>query len=188
MPFLITGKYDSDAELAFVAKAAMEAGAAGSCTTNNWAEGGKGSIEVAKLVEEVCAKQHALPEHPFHFLYDVNLTIKEKIETIAKELYGAAGVEYSDLANERIDRYEKHGFGKLPICVAKTHLSFSHDPTMKGAPSGFILPVRDVRASVGAGFIYPLIGEMQTMPGLGSRPGFFDIDIDCETGKIIGLS
>jgi len=181
-------KTDSDAELAFVAKAAMEAGAAGSCTTNNWAEGGKGSVEVAKLVEEVCAKQHALPEHPFHFLYDVNLTIKEKIEIIAKTIYGAGGVEYSDLANERIERYETHGFGKLPICVAKTHLSFSHDPTVKGAPSGFILPVRDVRASVGAGFIYPLIGEMQTMPGLGSRPGFFDIDIDCDTGKIIGLS
>jgi len=181
-------KTDSDAELAFVAKAAMEAGAAGSCTTNNWAEGGKGSLEIAKLVQDICTKSRTLPEHPFHCLYDVNLSIKEKIETIAKEIYGAAGVEYSDLANERIERYEQHGFGKLPICVAKTHLSFSHDPTVKGAPSGFILPVRDVRASVGAGFIYPLIGEMQTMPGLGSRPGFFDIDIDLETGKIIGLS
>jgi len=116
------------------------------------------------------------------------MTIKEKIEKIAKDIYGAAGVEYSDLANERIERYQNHGFGNLPICVAKTHLSFSHDPTVKGAPSGFILPVRDVRASVGAGFIYPLIGEMQTMPGLGSRPGFFEIDIDLETGKIIGLS
>jgi len=166
----------------------MEAGAAGSCTTNNWADGGKGSIEVAKLVEEVCAKQRALPEHPFHFLYDVNLSIKEKIETIAREMYGAAGVEFSPLAEERIARYTKHGFDRLPICIAKTQLSFSHDPQLKGAPSGFIFPVRDVRASVGAGFVYPICGDMMTMPGLGSRPGFFDIDIDVETGVISGLS
>lgn len=179
---------DTDAELAFIAKAAADAGAEGSCSTNNWAEGGRGSVDVARLVEQVCARQRALPEHPFHTLYDASLPIKAKIELIARELYGAAGVEYSDLANERIERYTQHGFGNLPICVAKTQYSFSHDPNLKGAPSGFVLPVRDVRASIGAGFIYPLIGEMLTMPGLGSRPGFFDIDIDCDTGKVIGLS
>ena len=181
-------KTDTDAELKCVEQAALEAGAEGARTANNWALGGRGALELAQLVQEVCARQRALPEHPVHTHYDVALPIKDKIELIARELYGAAGVEYSDLANERIERYTKHGFGNLPICVAKTHLSFSHDPNLKGAPTGFVLPVRDVRASVGAGFIYPLIGEMQTMPGLGSRPGFFDIDIDCDTGKITGLS
>ena len=116
------------------------------------------------------------------------MTIKEKIELIAREIYGADGVDYSLEANKKIDLYERSGFGNLPICMAKTHLSLSHDPTLKGVPTGFVLPIRDIRASVGAGFLYPLVGTMSTMPGLPTRPAYYDIDIDPDTGTVIGLS
>ena len=106
---------------------------------------------------------------------------------VATKVYGAADVEYSSEADERLTRYEDLGFGHLPICIAKTHLSLSHDPTRKGRPSGFVVPVRDVRASVGAGFIYPLVGAISTMPGLPTRPCFVDIDIDPVTEQIEGL-
>ena len=98
------------------------------------------------------------------------------------------GVDYSLEANKKIDLYERSGFGNLPICMAKTHLSLSHDPTLKGVPKGFVLPIRDIRASVGAGFLYPLVGTMSTMPGLPTRPAYYDIDIDPDTGTVIGLS
>ena len=124
----------------------------------------------------------------FHFLYPLDRTIKEKIESIAREVYGADGVDYSPEAEERIASYTRLGFDKLPICMAKTHLSLSHDPALKGVPKGYRIPVRDVRASVGAGFLYPLLGKMSTMPGLPTRPIFMEIDIEPETGKIIGLS
>ncbi|MDP6584376.1 MAG: formate--tetrahydrofolate ligase, partial [Anaerolineales bacterium] len=107
---------------------------------------------------------------------------------IACEIYGADGVDYSLEANKKIDLYERSGFGNLPICMAKTHLSLSHDPTLKGVPKGFVLPIRDIRASVGAGFLYPLVGTMSTMPGLPTRPAYYDIDIDPDTGTVIGLS
>jgi formyltetrahydrofolate synthetase len=115
------------------------------------------------------------------------VSIKEKIETIAKSIYGAAGVEYSETAEKQISLYTKLGFDKLPICMAKTQLSISHDANLKGAPSGFIVPIKYIRASVGAGFLYPLLGEMMTMPGLPTRPAFYDVDIDLATGKIEGL-
>jgi len=102
-------------------------------------------------------------------------------------LYGHCPVTVLQ-AEKQIELYEKQGFGSLPICMAKTQYSFSHDATLKGAPSGFTLPIRDVRASVGAGFIYPLVGTMSTMPGLPTRPCFYDIDIDTVTGQIVGLS
>jgi len=124
----------------------------------------------------------------FHFLYPLDIPIKEKIETIAREVYGADGVDFSPEAEQQIVDYTRLGFGGLPICMAKTHLSLSHDPNLKGAPKGFRLPVREIRASVGAGFLYPLIGKMSTMPGLPTRPAFYDIDIDLETEKILGLS
>ena len=114
--------------------------------------------------------------------------IKQKIETIVREIYGGSGVEYLPEAEKKIDLYTRLGFGSLPICMAKTHLSVSHDPSLKGAPSGFTVPVRDVRASVGAGFLYPLLGTMSTMPGLPTRPGYYDIDLDTETGRVLGLS
>ena len=126
--------------------------------------------------------------NPFLDNRHVNPVIKQKIEHIAKEIYGAKDVVYEPLAEEQIASYEKSGFGNLPICMAKTHLSLSHDPTLKGAPEGFTLPVREVRASVGAGFIYPLIGKMSTMPGLATYPAYMKIDIDPETEKIVGLS
>jgi methylenetetrahydrofolate dehydrogenase (NADP+)/methenyltetrahydrofolate cyclohydrolase/formyltetrahydrofolate synthetase len=126
------------------------------------------------------------PSH-FEFLYPLDLSIKEKIEKICKEIYGAEGVDYLPEAEEKIKLYTELGFGKLPLCMAKTHLSFSHDPALKGAPSGFRIPVSDIRASVGAGFLYPLLGEMRTMPGLPTRPVFYDVDLDLATGKVVGL-
>jgi methylenetetrahydrofolate dehydrogenase (NADP+)/methenyltetrahydrofolate cyclohydrolase/formyltetrahydrofolate synthetase len=124
----------------------------------------------------------------FHFLYALDLSIKEKIEKIVKEIYGGAGVTYSPEAEKKVELYTRQGFNKLPICMAKTQYSLSHDPELKGAPSGFTVPVRDIRASVGAGFLYPLLGTMATMPGLSTRPGYYDVDLDTATGRIIGLS
>jgi methylenetetrahydrofolate dehydrogenase (NADP+)/methenyltetrahydrofolate cyclohydrolase/formyltetrahydrofolate synthetase/formate--tetrahydrofolate ligase len=174
-------KYDTDAEVALVKRIAEGAGAHAAVPSNHWAEGGAGSVELAEAVVDAC-------EQPsdFDFLYPLELSIKEKIETIATKVYGADGVDYTPLANQQIAAYEKAGFGDLPMCMAKTHLSISHDPAWKGVPKGFILPVREVRASVGAGFIYPLCGEMRTMPGLPSQPVFLQVDLDDE-GKVVGL-
>ena len=116
----------------------------------------------------------------FKFLYPVDIPIKDKIETIAREVYGADGVDYLPEAEAQIAEYTRLGFDKLPICMAKTHLSLSHDPALKGVPTGFRVPIRDIRASVGAGFLYPLLGTMSTMPGLPTKPGFYEIDIDPE--------
>jgi len=114
------------------------------------------------------------------------MPIAEKIETIAKEIYGADGVEFSEEAQKKIELFTKYGYDKLPICMAKTHLSISHDPKLKGRPTGFMLPVRDIKPSIGAGFLYPLCGEMRTMPGMPSVPASEAVDID-ETGKTVGL-
>jgi formyltetrahydrofolate synthetase len=125
----------------------------------------------------------------FKFLYDLEgTTIKEKIKTICTKIYGAADVEYSEEAEAKVALYTKLGFDKLPMCMAKTHLSLSHDGSLKGRPTGFTVPIRDIRASVGAGFLYPLVGTMSTMPGLPTRPAYYEIDVDLETGKIVGLS
>lgn len=175
-------KYDTDAEIELVRKVAIENGAEDAVMSNHWALGGAGSVELAKAVVKAAEKPSK-----FKFLYDVNISIKEKIETIAKKIYGAAGVEYSQEAEEKIKLYTKLGFDKLPICMAKTQLSLSHDANLKGAPTGFIVPIKDMRASLGAGFIYPLCGEMTTMPGLPTRPAFYDVDVDLETGKVLGL-
>lgn len=175
-------KFDTDAEIEIVRRAAIAAGAEDAVMSNHWAEGGAGSIKLAEAVIKACEK----PSN-FKFLYDLNLSIKEKIEAIATKIYGAANVEYSPTAEEKIKLYTKMGFDKLPICMAKTQLSISHDPTLKGAPKGFTIPVRDIRASVGAGFLYPLLGDMMTMPGLPIRPAFYDVDIDPITGKVTGL-
>jgi methylenetetrahydrofolate dehydrogenase (NADP+)/methenyltetrahydrofolate cyclohydrolase/formyltetrahydrofolate synthetase len=174
---------DTDAEIEMVRKAAIEQGGAEAAVlSNHWELGGQGAVELAKAVEAASNK----PPH-FKFLYPLEKSIKEKIETIAREVYGADGVEYSPEAEERIAEYTRLGFDKLPICMAKTHLSLSHDPNLKGVPTGFKIPVRDIRASVGAGFVYPLLGKMSTMPGLPTRPSFYDVDIDLETGRVVGL-
>jgi formate--tetrahydrofolate ligase len=122
----------------------------------------------------------------FRHLYPLDAPVKEKIDTIARRMYGADGVDYAEEAEADIARYEKLGYGKMPICMAKTHLSLSADPEKKGRPTGWRLPIRQVRLSAGAGFLYPLCGEMKTMPGLGSRPGLENVDID-ERGEIVGL-
>jgi len=174
---------DTDAEIALVRRAAIAAGAEDAVMSNHWAEGGAGAVDLAKAVIGACGK----PSH-FRFLYPLVAGIKEKIETIVREMYGGAGVEYSPEAEKKIELYTRNGFDKLPICMAKTHLSLSHDPNLKGAPTGFIVPVRDVRASIGAGFLYPILGAMSTMPGLPTRPGYYDVDLDPVTGLVVGLS
>ncbi|MHB8191942.1 MAG: formate--tetrahydrofolate ligase [Bellilinea sp.] len=175
---------DTEAELEMVRKAAIEQGGAeDAVVSRHWELGGEGAVDLAEAVVKAAEKPSK-----FQFLYPLDLSIKEKIEIIAREVYGADGCDYEPLAEERIQAYTDLGFDKLPICMAKTHLSLSHDANLKGVPKGYRLPVRDVRASVGAGFLYPLLGTMSTMPGLPTRPGFFDIDIDLETGQVIGLS
>lgn len=174
-------QYDTPAEVEMVKKAALEAGAEIAAMSDHWANGGDGALELAEAVVEACEK----PSN-FEFLYPLDLSIKEKIETIAKKMYNAGEVVYEPLAERQIKSYEANNFGNLPICMAKTHLSISHDPALKNAPSGYSLSVREARASVGAGFIYPLLGEMRTMPGLGSQPAYLNVDID-EDGKVVGL-
>ena len=176
-------KDDTPAELELIRSKAKEAGAEDAVTTNHWAEGGLGAVDLANAVVAACKK----PSN-FQFLYPLEASIKEKIETIVKKVYRGAAVEFSPEAEAQIERYTKQGFGNLPICIAKTQYSFSHDANLKGAPEGFTVPVREIRASVGAGFLFPLLGTMSTMPGLSTRPGYFDIDLDVETGRIIGLS
>jgi formyltetrahydrofolate synthetase len=151
--------------------------------SNHWEEGGAGAVDLANAVIRA-AEQPA----DFRFLYPLDWPIKQKIEKIAVEIYGADGVDYTPIAEERIKEYTRLGLDVLPICMAKTHLSLSHDPALKGVPKGFRIPIRDVRVSAGAGFLYPLLGDMSTMPGLPTRPAFMEIDIDSDTGQILGLS
>ncbi len=123
----------------------------------------------------------------YRYLYNLSQSLEEKIRIIACQIYGATDISLTDVARSKLAQYQTLGYGGLPICMAKTHLSLSHDPTLKGRPSGFVVPIRDVRASIGAGFIYPLVGEISTMPGLPTRPCFMDIDIDPNTQEIQGL-
>ncbi len=171
---------DSPAEHALIRDLAKQAGAVDAVVSNVWAQGGPGGEALARAVVAACE----MPKD-FKFLYPLDIPIKQKIETIAREIYGADGVDYAPLAEERIAQYTRLGFDTLPICMAKTHLSLSHDATLLGAPTGFRLPVRDVRASVGAGFLYPLCGDMRTMPGLGKSPAFERVDL--VDGKVVGL-
>lgn len=180
-------KTDSPAEIELIREAAKAAGGYDAVLAAHWEQGGRGAADLARAVVKACQDPEAQKED-FRFLYPLNISIKEKIETICKETYGAASVEYSAKAEAQMARYTAQGFHQLPICMAKTQYSLSSDPTKKGVPTGFTVPVREVRASVGAGFLYPLVGEMPTIPGLPSRPVFYDIDIDCKTGKIVGLS
>ncbi|RMB98646.1 hypothetical protein DUI87_24863 [Hirundo rustica rustica] len=196
-------KTDTKAELALVVQHAKEAGAFDAVECTHWAEGGKGALALARAVQ----RASQAPSN-FRFLYNVELPVVDKIRLIAQQVYGARDIELLPEAQEKVAVYTKqhgivvnlpasallkvfeeksNGFGNLPICMAKTHLSLSHDPEQKGAPSGFVLPIRDIRASVGAGFLYPLVGTMSTMPGLPTRPCFYDIDLDPVSGEINGL-
>ena len=173
---------DTDAEVEVVRKAAIEAGAMDAVVARHWMVGGKGAIALAEAVVKACDQPSE-----FKFLYPLEQDIKTKIETICREIYRADGVDYSPEAERKIELYTRLGFDKLPLCMAKTHLSFSTDAALKGAPRGFRVNISDIRASVGAGFLYPLLGTMRTMPGLPTRPVFFDVDLDLETGKVVGL-
>ena len=172
---------DTDEEIEIIKEKALAAGAEDAVLSEVWRYGGKGGEDLARAVVKAAEKPNN-----FKFLYPLDISIKEKIETIATKIYGAAGVDYAPLANRKIDLYTKQGFDKLPLCMAKTHLSLSHDPKLLGRPTGYILPIRDINASVGAGFLYPLCGEMRTMPGLPSVPAGTKVDID-EDGNTVGL-
>ena len=172
---------DTKAELELARKAAEKAGAEAAVVANHWALGGKGAVALAEAVVAACEK----PSN-FRLLYPEEMSIKEKIETICKKVYLASAVKYEPQAEKQIASYDRAGLSHLPICMAKTHLSLSHDPTLKGVPMGFTVPVREVRAAAGAGFLYPLLGAMRTMPGLPSRPAFMDIDLD-ENGQVVGM-
>ncbi|MEX0787392.1 MAG: formate--tetrahydrofolate ligase [Anaerolineales bacterium] len=174
---------DTPAELELVQQEARQAGAEDAVVATNWAEGGKGALDLARAVVAAADRPSQ-----FQFLYPLEFSIKEKIETICRDIYGADGVDYLPEAESKIELYTRLGFDRLPICMAKTHLSLSHDPKLKGVPKGFRVPIRDLRASVGAGFLYPLAGAMRTMPGLPTRPMFLDVDLDPETDRVIGLS
>lgn len=175
---------DTPAELELVQKIARQhPGVSDAVICDHFTQGGEGAVELGRAVMKA-----AETPSEFSFLYPLELPIKQKIEIIAREVYGADGVDYSELAEERIREYTRLGYDRLPICMAKTHLSLSHDPALKGVPKGFRVPIRDVSASIGAGFLYPLLGTMSTMPGLPTRPAYYDIDIDFETGRILGLS
>jgi len=182
-PVVAINVFESDHpdEIEVIRRIAVECGALGAAVARHFTEGGRGAIELAEMVV-----QAAETPSQFRFLYELEQPIKAKIETIAKKIYGAADVSYEPLAERQIAMYERAGLGNLPICMAKTHLSLSHDPNLRGAPSGFTLPIREVRASVGAGFIYPLCGEMRTMPGLPEHPAAENVDIDAD-GNIVGL-
>lgn len=173
---------DTDNEVTLLKKLAVQAGAEQAILAEHWAKGGPGAAELAEAVVAACEK----PSN-FQFLYPLEWSIKHKIEKIAKDIYGADEVSYDAAANQQIKNFENAGLGNLPICMAKTHLSLSHEAGWKGRPKGFTLPIREVRASAGAGFIYPLVGTMRTMPGLNSVPAFTKVDIDFETGKVVGL-
>ena len=173
---------DTDAEVELVQKKALEFGAEACNPITVHRDGGDGGIDAANAVVEACER-----DSDFRFLYADDAPIKEKIETIATRMYGADGVDYMPEAEQKIEAFTRAGWDKLPICMAKTHLSLSHDPLLKNRPTGFRVPIRDIRPSIGAGFLYPILGAMSTMPGLSEHPAAMDVDIDVETGRIKGL-
>jgi formyltetrahydrofolate synthetase len=175
-------KDDTPTEIDLIHRKAVEAGAEDAVLCTHWANGGDGAVKLAEAVIAACEKPG-----DFRFLYPLEWSIKQKIEKIATEIYGAGSVSYTPEAEAKIELYTRLGFDKLPVNMAKTHLSLSHDPAVKGRPLGYVFPIRDIRASVGAGFLYPLCGEMRTMPGLPTRPVFYDVDLDLETGRVVGL-
>ena len=174
---------DTPAEWDLIRQAALDAGASDAVTAFHWSEGGEGAVPLAEAVEKAASKPSDVKP-----LYSLDLSLKDKIEKIATEVYGAGHVVFQTEAEKALENFTKLGYDKLPVCMAKTQYSLSHDALIKGAPSGFVFPINDVRLSAGAGFIYPLVGEINTMPGLPSKPGYIGMDIDPETGRITGLS
>ncbi|KAH7130210.1 formate--tetrahydrofolate ligase-domain-containing protein [Dendryphion nanum] len=174
---------DTQAEIDVIREEALAAGAEDAVPANHWAEGGRGAVDLAHSVIAASSK----PKPDFKLLYSLDGTVQERIEKIGQIMYGAEKVEFSELAQKKVDTYVKQGLGNLPICVAKTQYSLSHDPALKGAPSGFTIPIRDVRMAAGAGYLYALAADIQTIPGLPTAPGYLNVDVDTETGEIDGL-
>ena len=172
---------DTEREIAAVKEIGIAAGAMGVAISRHWSDGGRGAVELAEMVVSACDAPN-----DFKLLYQDDQSIKEKIEIIASEIYRADGVDYAPSVTSKIRTYETQGLGNLPICMAKTPLSLSDNPKLKGAPDGFRISITDIRASVGAGFIYPICGDVNTMPGLGHSPAAMNVDID-EDGKVVGL-
>ncbi|TVY88626.1 C-1-tetrahydrofolate synthase, cytoplasmic [Lachnellula willkommii] len=173
---------DTAAEIEVIREEAISAGAEDAIPANHWAEGGKGAVDLAKGVMSASEKEKNLK-----LLYSLEGDVQTRIEAIGKEMYGAEKVEFSEIAQKKVDTYTKQGFGNLPICIAKTQYSLSHDPDLKGAPTGFTIPIRDVRLAAGAGYLYALAADIQTIPGLPTAPGYLNVDVDTETGEIDGL-
>ncbi|KID66375.1 C-1-tetrahydrofolate synthase, partial [Metarhizium hybridum] len=173
---------DTDAEIAVVREEALSAGAEDAILADHWAQGGQGAVDLARGVIAACEKPKNLT-----LTYGLDGTIQERIEAIGQKMYGAAKVEFSELAQKKVDTYTRQGYGNLPICIAKTQYSLSHDPDLKGAPTGFTVPIRDVRMAAGAGYLYALAADIQTIPGLPTAPGYLNVDVDTETGEIDGL-
>ena len=172
---------DFDSEHAAIREVAQEMGVRAAIGTH-FADGGRGAAELAEAVAEAAEEPSE-----FRFLYPSEASLREKIETVARQIYGADGVDYTPAASGQLAMFEQNGFGGFPVCIAKTHLSLSADPARKGAPTGWRLPVREARASAGAGFVYPICGDMRTMPGLTTHPAAEHIDIDAD-GKVVGLA
>ncbi|KHJ35877.1 putative c-1-tetrahydrofolate mitochondrial [Erysiphe necator] len=173
---------DTASEIQIIREEAISAGAEDAVPANHWAEGGSGAIDVAKAVISASDK-----EKNFKLLYNLDGDVQSRIEAIGKKMYGANAVEFSDVAQKKVDTYTKQGYGNLPICIAKTQYSLSHDPNLKGAPTGFTIPIRDVRLAAGAGYLYALAADIQTIPGLPTAPGYLNVDVDPESGEIDGL-
>lgn len=173
---------DTDSEHEVIKEESLKAGAVDAIVSNHWEEGGKGAVELGQGIIEACNSQ----DKHFKFLYESENSVEDKISAIAKEMYGAGEVEFLPEAQKKIDTYTKQGFGNLPICIAKTQYSLSHDAALKGVPTGFKFPIRDVRASIGAGYLYALAAEIQTIPGLPTHCGFMNVEVN-DDGEIEGL-
>lgn len=175
---------DTAAEIAVVREEAVAAGAEDAILADHWAQGGKGAVELARGVMAAADKATA---KELRLTYGLDGTVQERLEAIGRNMYGAAGVELSELARAKVDTYTRQGYGHLPVCIAKTQYSLSHDPEFKGVPTGFTVPIRDVRMAAGAGYLYALAADIQTIPGLPTAPGYLNVDMDTETGEIDGL-
>jgi formyltetrahydrofolate synthetase len=172
---------DTEEEIAIIVEESKRAGAFDAVESNHWAMGGKGAVALAHALVRAAEQPVS-----FKYTFDLGVSLKDKIFAVATKIYRADGVDYTEQAEKQLATFERAGFGKLPVCLAKTALSFTANPEIKNAPTGFRILVKDARASVGAGFIYPLLGEIQTLPGLPTRPAYYDVDIDAE-GKIVGM-
>ncbi|ODV60152.1 C-1-tetrahydrofolate synthase [Ascoidea rubescens DSM 1968] len=177
---------DTPEEIAIIKEEAKKAGAFDAVESNHWAKGGAGSIELANTVVRACEEQTDSHSSELKFLYDLNGTVEDRLKIICQKMYGADDIELSPLAKQQIEKYIQHGFGHLPICIAKTQYSLSHDPKLKGVPTGFKVPIREVRISAGAGYLYALAAEIMTIPGLSTHAGFMNVEVK-ENGEIDGL-